>query len=531
MYHPGSRSDNQMPSAAVRPFRGLHGQRILFAGLLATVCLMVAPLMVPASSASASVRGQSVGAGSSLEGEPNAAWHPCSTSAEVECSRLQVPIDWSHAQGPKLRVALARLPATNPKHRIGSLLFNCGGPGCPTAQVIKTFKGSGFTDRLRARFDLVGWDPRGIGESQPLQCGRPWFHSGADVYPSTLEAFKRLVSRNRALARSCRRLSGPLVNNVGARSTVRDMEAIRKALGGDGLNYLGLSYGTMLGALYAQRYPERVRALALDGALDPSLSQPVMLANEASSAEDVFERWAAWCEATPSCPLYGQDVTEAYDNLIAAANQSPIPAPELGPEIRVSGEEIQYSTGANYLLFEQPTALFPEAPSWHDLGPAIVKAQQGDASYFGTNAPGPPGDPQYGAIAVECLDFSSQVRSYADLRDYGILASDVSQHLGGASQTGEIASQCVGWPRPKPRPRRIFRARGAPPTLIVNATHDPSTTYEWALSLHAQIKPSRLLTRMGNGHTSYTVSPCARRFVDAYLIDRELPPRGATCSP
>ena len=496
------------------------------------VCLTVAALTAPASSAFASAQAQSVGAGSAPKSELNRPWHACLNSSEAECSRLRVPVNWSHPRGPTLRLALARLPATDPKHRIGSLLFNCGGPGCPTAQVIKKFQGSGFTDRLRARFDIVGWDPRGIGKSKPLQCGRPWFHSGAPVYPSTFQGYKQLVERNRALARSCRRWSGPLVNNVDARSTVHDMEAIRKALGGGGLNYLGLSYGTMLGALYAQRYPHHVRALALDGALDPSLSQPIMLANEASAAEDVFDRWAAWCQGAPSCPLHGRDVTQVYDDLIAAANRSPIPAPSVGqPGHRVSGEEIQYSTDANYLLFEHPTALFPGAPSWRDLGPAIVKARHGDASYFATDAPGPPNDSQYGAIAVQCLDFSSQVRSFADLRDYGILASGVAPHLGGASQTGEIASQCAGWPRPKHQPRRTFRARGAPPTLIVNATHDPSTTYEWALSLHAQIKPSRLLTRVGNGHTSYTVSSCARRFVDAYLIDRKLPPPGATCSP
>lgn len=517
---PTSRLDRRYACGYGPPTLGLHlGARSQHRtpGVLVAVCSILVALLVPAPFASALRNGRA-----------HLAWHACSGSPKAECSRLRVPVDWSRPRGAGLALALVRLPATDPRHRIGSLLWNCGGPGCPTAQVLRQTQGAGFTDRIRARFDIVAWDPRGIGDSKPLKCGRAWFYPGAHVYPSTQQAFKRLVTRNRALARSCRRSSGPLVANVDAHSTVRDMEAIRRALGDGGLNYLGLSYGTLLGALYAQRYPEHVRALALDGALDPSLSQPVMIANEASSAEEVFERWAAWCQGDSSCPLQGQDVAQVYDDVVAAANRSPIPAPAAGHS--VSGGEIQVNT-ANFLLFEHPSPMFPDAPSWSDLGAGIVKAQNGDASYFATPVSRPPGDPQYGTIAVECLDFPSQVRSFADLRDYGILASDVAPHLGGASQTGGIASQCAGWPSPKRDPHYVFRVRGVPPVLIINATHDPSTTYEWALGLHAQIEPSRLLTRVGNGHTSYTVSPCARRYVDAYLIHRELPAPGATCSP
>jgi pimeloyl-ACP methyl ester carboxylesterase len=467
------------------------------------------------------------GYSANMKGSPS--WQPCPNDAEVECAGLRVPVDWSRPGGAKLRLNLARLPATDPRHRIGSLLFNCGGPGGPCAMEIQDYGFKVvFSERLRARFDVVTWDPRGIGKSKPLQCGRPWFYPGAHVYPSTAQEFDELMSRNRALARSCRRMSGPLANNVGAPSTVRDMEAIRRALGDGKLNYLGLSYGTLLGAAYAQRYPRRVRTLALDGALENSLPQPVMLANEAAAAEDVFDRWAAWCQQEPSCPLHGQDVAAVYDHLIAAANRSPIPASNVGRP--VSGEEIQNNTDANYLLFENKP-LIPREPSWDDLGTAIVAAKNGDASYFATYAPGPPSDSFYGGYAVGCLDFPSQARTFADLRRFGLLAAAVGPHLGGASQTGQIASQCIGWPHPKYDPRRLLRVRGAPPVLIVNATHDPSTTYEWALSLHTEIKPSRVLTREGNGHTSYPVSSCARGLIDTYLISRALPEPGATCSP
>jgi pimeloyl-ACP methyl ester carboxylesterase len=480
--------------------------------------------------AAASLLGTGASAGASANAK-RLAWQPCGSTAQFDCARLRVPVNWRRPHGAQLRLALTRLPATNPKHRVGSLLFNCGGPGCPSAEAVKDAAPNGFTDRLRARFDIIGWDPRGIGKSKPVQCKRRWFFPSAHVYPPTRREFEQLVTRNRALARSCRRMSGPLVNHVGARSTVHDMDAIREALHDGKLNYLGLSYGTLLGAIYAQRYPHRVRTLALDGALEGSLPAPVMLANEASTAEDVFDRWAAWCEQSPSCPLHGQDVPQVYDDLVAAANRSPIPARRAQVPHRVSGEEIQNSTDANYLLFEHHTPLFPDYPTWKDLGPAIVEAQNGDASELATMAPGPPDDPMYQELAVECLDFPSQASTFTDLHDYGVLASDLAPHLGGATQTGQIASSCIGWPHPKRNPRQVLRVRGAPPTLIVNATHDPSTSYEWALSMHAQIKPSRLLTRIGNGHTSFTVSSCARRLIDSYLISRALPEPGATCSP
>jgi pimeloyl-ACP methyl ester carboxylesterase len=319
------------------------------------------------------------------------------------------------------------------------------------------------------------------------------------------------------LGDSCRAATSPLLAHVDTTSAARDVEAIRAALGEGKLNWLGLSYGSMLGTAYAELFPGRIRAMALDGAVDHSLSEPTMLADEAAAAEDGFNRFARWCRQEPSCPLHGQDVARVYDELVAAANRDPIPAPAAGRTI--NGQEIQANTQGR-LLFKGPTVY---GPGWPGLAAAIVKARAGDASDFLTFD-----DPA--ALAIEGLDFPAQSRSFADLAARERLARAVSPHLGGSVQTWTVVAGCIGWPEPATNPPHRARVRGAPPILIVNATHDPSTAYVWALGLHAQIPRSVLLTRIGDGHTSALTSPCVRAALDAYLIDRITPRPGATCT-
>jgi len=455
---------------------------------------------------------------------PRLTWRACKDAPGVQCATLRVPLDWSRPSGPQVSLALTRLPARDPVHKVGTVLFNCGGPGCPGAQVVKQAQGL-FTPQLRKRFDIVGFDPRGTGQSTPVRCGLPPQNPRIPVYPRTLAAFRRLVAFNRALARSCHKLTGALLMHIGAVDVVRDMEAIRQALRDGKLNWLGLSYGTMLGSLYAERYPHHIRAMVLDGALDRALSEPQMLAEEARTSENVVVRWAAWCHANAQCPLHGQDVLRIWDHLIARANRSPIPAPRV--HSTVTGEDIQNITDDAYLLFKRPNALSPI--SWLALGPAIVKALHGDASGFAPLVPPPPDNPAYGAQAISCLDWPVQATNFAEFTARVRIARIIAPHLGGATQTGRIISGCLGWPRPPTDPRHFLHIHGAPPALIVNATHDPSTSYTWALSMQAQFPRSVLLTRDGDGHTSYLSSPCAQQAIDRYLIKLTLPPSGTVC--
>ena len=455
---------------------------------------------------------------------PRLRWKACEDAPTVQCATLRVPVNWSRPQRPTVSLALTRRPAADRSRRVGSLLFNCGGPGCPGAQVVKMLPDV-FTDTLRERFDIVGFDPRATGDSTPIRCGLPSSDPTIPIYPATEADYNRLVAFNKALARSCRQMSGAYLMNVGSSQVIRDMEAIRASLRDGKLNWLGLSYGTMLGALYAERYPKRIRTLALDGLLDRGLSEPGMLAAEARAAEDGFERWAAWCATSPECPLQGQDVLKVWDDLIAAADSSPIPASSVNRG--VSGEEIQNTTDGVFLLFKRPTAFAPV--SWLSIGPAIVKALNGDASEFADESGTPPKDPAYGERAISCLELPTQVHNFAEFVGRTTIARIIAPHLGGANQTGRVITQCIGWPRPRSNPRHFLNIKGAPPALIVNATHDPSTSYVWALSVQAQIPRSVLLTRDGDGHTSYLSSQCAQEAIDRYLIDRVLPSPGTVC--
>jgi pimeloyl-ACP methyl ester carboxylesterase len=445
-------------------------------------------------------------------------WKTCSGAHEAQCATIRVPVDWAKPHGPRVTLALSRLRATDRKRRIGSVMWNCGGPGCASAQAVKGHPEL-FTKRLRERFDIVGFDPRATGDSTPVRCSGPYADPSIPFWPADAAAFRRLTAFNARLARRCRRKTGSYLMHLGSVDVIRDMEAIRAALRDGKLNWLGLSYGTMLGALYAERYPHKIRSMVLDGNLDRALSGPGMLATEATAAENGFDRFSTWCESSVECPLHGQDVPRLFDALIAKANRSPIPAKQVPHTPLVTGERIQSAVDGGYLLFTHPNSF--ESTSWRQLGAAIVQAQAGDASYFYGAAGGP--------NAIACLEFPVQARNFSDFNAAMIFARQVSPHMGGAVETAQDMVTCVGWPKPKHDPRHFLRIHGAPPALIVNATHDPSTSYAWALNVHAQFPRSVLLTRDGDGHTSSISSRCAQGRIDSFLISRKLPPPGTVC--
>ncbi len=435
---------------------------------------------------------------------------------------MSVPLDWSRPRGAEISLALTRLPSTGSGRKVGTVLFNCGGPGCPSAEQMKATPGI-FTPWLRRRFDIVGFDPRDTGDSTLVRCGLPGLDPSIPPFPQRKSDYLRLLEFNRELARSCQRLSGAYLMHVGAVDVVQDMEGIRQALRDGKLNWLGFSYGTMLGAEYAERYPNHIRAMVLDGALDRSLSEPVMLADEARAAEDEFSRWAAWCMTSAQCALHGQPVLRLWSRLITSANRSPIPVP--GAPRGVTGTDIQFAADDAGLLFKHRNVLsYPV--DWSFLAEHVAEALKGNASVFAPMVPQPP---MSGGRAIECLDWPVQARGYSGFAARLTLARRIAPLLGGNVQTMRIISDCVGWPQPRANPRHNLHIKGAPPILIVNATYDPSTAYPWALNMHVQIPRSVLLTRIGDGHTSYFSSSCAQRAIDRYLIDLVTPREGAVC--
>ncbi len=455
-------------------------------------------------------------------------WRACpfpGAPEELRCASIQVPVDYAHPEGPTTTVTVDRLPATG-AHPVGSLFFDPGGPGGSGTRVVyaESLGSKVFSAATREHFDVIGLDPRGIGLSTPVRCDPALLNRRVSLFPRDEAAFERLVTRNRELGESCRRLTGPLVDHVDTVSAARDLEALRRALGQGRLNYLGLSYGSQLGATYAALFPRHIRTLALDGALDHSLRTTSLFRDEAHAYEDAFDRFADWCAHTPSCALHGTDVRRLLDTLVATADRTPLPAPQCAEagdcRTTVTGEDIRFSL-QNLLLFPARRA---------NAALALRQAADGDASAFSPALAAGPADAVMNGsgIAVECLDWPTPVHTLAGLRRLRRLGEASAPRLGGASQSWTILTGCAGWPAPVVNPPRPLRVRDAPPILITNATHDPSTAYPWALGLHRRLASSVLVTREGDGHTSYLAHGTShtRDAIDTYLLTGRTPAPG-----
>jgi pimeloyl-ACP methyl ester carboxylesterase len=455
------------------------------------------------------------GAGQAAEkvpARPSVDWAPCEATPAAECGTLRVPLDWSRPAGRQISVAVARRPADDPAHRIGVLFYNPGGPGDGAVDDVTEGAVATFSPELRARFDLVGMDPRGVGRSTPVQCTVPIVTPQDTLFPRTEEQYDALVRHNREVGRSCLHDTGALLGHLDTVSVARDHDALRQALHEPQVSWLGLSYGSQLGANYAQLFPRRTRAMVLDAALEHSQPEGKQVADEMLANEDSFNRFADWCDTAPDCALRGQDVRSVFDRLVADADRTPIPVD--GALRAVTGEDIRRETMGKLRLRER--ADFAPGISWPDLSDALQQALKGNAPAFAL----PPADVMQGQLASQlgnaCGDYVPQVDSWEEMQQRIQLGRQLAPHLQGASETWQV-NRCIGWPVPVANPPRTLDVRGVP-TLIVHAVHDPSLSYTWAHTLAAQIHGSSILTRTGDGHTSYHTSPCAQSATDRFLV-------------
>jgi pimeloyl-ACP methyl ester carboxylesterase len=439
-------------------------------------------------------------------------WAPCPTAPAVQCGTLQVPVDWSKPHGPRVPLTVARRPADNPATRVGTVFYNPGGPGDGAAHYVIGAENY-FSATLRARFDIVGLDPRGTGNSVQPRCGVNPFTPETTLFPRTEQQFEQLRRHNREVGLSCLQQTGPLLRHMDTVTVARDHEALRSALGVERVNWLGISYGTQVAANYAELFGRHVRAMVLDAALDHSQTEGAQVAEEIMSEESSFNRFARWCDTAPTCALRGQDVASVFDRLVADADAHPIPVE--GALRAVTGEDIRMGT-IGFLTFKEPSIYGPDV-SWAGLSRALAAARAGDAVSF---AAGPSADvPQQGyfnRLGIACGDYVPQIDSWAEMRQRMQLGRQLAPHLQGASETWRV-NLCIDWPVPAANPPRTLDVRGVP-SLMVHAVHDSSDPYIWAHILNAQIQGGDLLTRTGDGHTSYYTSPCARAAIDDYLI-------------
>ncbi len=461
------------------------------------------------------------------------AWRACpypGVPAALQCATLTVPVDYAHPARGSTHVVIDRLPAADPAHRLGSLVFDPGGPGGSGTQLVahEALGTPGFSSGVRDDYDLIGFDPRGVGLSDPIRCSAVLFNRPIDYFPQTSSAFRGLVAHNRALGRSCERESGALAAHDDTITVARDLDAVRAALGEPTLTYLGLSYGTEIGALYASLFPHRVGRMVLDGNLEHSLSERTMVLDESHAYEVELSRWDTWCNHDKSCPLRGHHPLQALTRLAARADRRPIPAPgcaKAGCRRRVTGQDI-HQDAQDLILFKNPGIT---GPGWKGLATAIRQAQHGNATLLSPPRATGDRDPAIAGsgLTVECQDFPTTINTFAGLHALGMLVRRRDPLTGGLSQSYEIAAQCVGWPLiARNPPHRLHVSSQIPPILMVNATHDPSTAYVWAKVLHRQLPHSVLLTRRGDGHTSYLNHGATRTAINAFLVNGTLPKPG-----
>lgn len=447
-------------------------------------------------------------------------WSDCGSG--FQCANMQVPLDYSKPDGQTIALAISRLPARNSSQRIGSLLVNPGGPGASAIDFMRIWARIVSPD-IRNRFDIVAFDPRGVGESTPIDCHATLQQFVAvDPSPDNAQEWAEAEEAAKTFVQGCTSKYNDILPYLGTKNVARDMETIRQALGEDKLTYLGYSYGTAIGAVYADMYPNRVRAFVLDGAVDLSLSFEEVNKTQMVGFERAYQAYLADCKAKSCAIARNGDPGAAVDKLLAQVEVKPIPAPgadrPAGP-----GETLLGIISAMY-----------SKQQWPMLTAALQNAMNGNGSglvqladqYLERNPDGSYPNLMEANMAVNYDDETcpKDPQAYIDLATEFARAAP---HFGASAATSGLT--CAYWPY-KPDPLSAPKAAGAPPIVVISTTNDPATPYEWGLAMSKQLESGRLIIHRGEGHTIYAQGDsCVDQAVNDYLINLQAPAQGKTC--
>ncbi|WP_328977582.1 alpha/beta hydrolase [Streptomyces canus] len=509
--------------------------------------LLAAALLTSACSAGASTNAATSAADVALAALPRstpaalapyygqkARWRSCGDPG-FECATLKVPLDYDRSADGDVRLAVARKKATGPGKRLGSLFVNPGGPGGSAIGYLQAYAGIGYPAAVRARYDMVAVDPRGVARSEPVECldGRDMdTYAQTDITPDDARETTELVDAYKKFAEGCGVHSAKLLRHVSTVETARDMDIVRAALGDAKLNYVGASYGTFLGATYAGLFPGRSGRLVLDGAMDPSLPASRLNLDQTVGFETAFQSFAKDCVQQPDCPLGTKTTTTAQAGqklrtFFAKLDAHPIPT---GDADRRSLGEALATTGVIAAMYDES--------SWAQLREALgsaMKEKDGAGllvladSYYARGADGRYSNLMSANAAVNCLDLPPAFGSPEEVEKAVPTFEKASPVFGEGLAWASL--NCAYWPvGPTGEPHRI-KAEGAAPIVVVGTTRDPATPYRWARSLAAQLSSARLLTYDGDGHTAYgRGSTCIDSAIDAYLLRGTPPVDGKRCS-
>jgi pimeloyl-ACP methyl ester carboxylesterase len=498
--------------------------------LVLTGCSVVDGLRGPASVPTVSVSPQSPPPGA----EPLARfyaqrleWSECEGAW---CSTLEVPVDYANPSGDTIELALVKVPARRDSKRVGSLVVNPGGPGgsgVDYARAADFIVGKGVRDA----YDVVGFDPRGVGRSAPIDCVTDTeldAFLGSDPTPDDPGEEAAFAQTAQRFARSCGTTAGPLLGHVSTADAARDLDVLRAALGEEKLTYLGKSYGTFLGTTYADLFPQQVGRMVLDGVVAPDLTPEEVNLGQAKGFERATRAWAAYCVEQKDCPLGGSvdRVMEGLRTFLSSVDRSPLPRTGDNAVPRLT--EGWASLGIAAAMYDQG--------AWQTLVDAMRDAVGGDGTSLmqlaNQYADRNPGGQYAGNImeviyAVNCLD-------KPDTDDVAERERLAEESLEEAPTWGPYlmwsSLPCGFWPvEPTGAPKKVS-AEGAAPIVVIGTTRDPATPYEWSVRLRDQLADASLVTFDGDGHTAYTRSnECVDDAVDQYYLKGTVPKDGLRC--
>jgi pimeloyl-ACP methyl ester carboxylesterase len=501
--------------------------------------VVVAALVLALTGCSTSVHGRPVQASSPPAQVAQAQWGPCQITGNTggdapklptgtQCGKITVPVDYSKPDAAAATLALIRFPATGQK--IGSLVVNPGGPGESGVDAAVSLLDT-LPPEVRQRFDLVGFDPRGVGSSTPeLRCNSDAdtdaLRADPEVDYSPAGVAHIEDTEKQYVQRCVDKMGKEFLANIGTANVVKDLDTLRAALGDDQLNYLGYSYGTLIGSAYAEAHPDKVRAMILDGAVDPNTDPIQANIDQSAGFQKAFDAYAADCAKSPNCPL-GTDPTKAVDVYHGMVD------PLVGkPAVTSDPRGLGYSDAITGTLMAMYS---PEM--WRHLTTGLSELAQdhGDTllamsdAYLNRDAQGHYTNANDALTAINCVD-DPPVTDRAKAIDQDRRVRQAAPFMSYGPFTGDAPlDDCAFWPVPPTSKPHQVSAPGLPPVLVVSTTNDPATPYQAGVDLAKQLRGG-LLTYGGTQHTvTFEGDSCVDQFAVKYLVDLQLPPPGAKC--
>ena len=445
-------------------------------------------------------------------------WQPCEgTEDDVLCGTVEVPLDWSEPDGETIEIALAKREAGNPDERIGTILMDPGGPGGSGVETVKVMQM--LPEETAERFDLVGFDPRGVANSTPVTCSLDLVNEySSALQPESAEDWDALEAANQALYDDCKARSGDIVDHADNLQTVEDIEAIRQALGEGDLNYLGYSYGSLMGQQYAEAYPDNIRTMVLDGNMDHSITDAwQFVRSEVAPVEATFNQYVEWCETSEDCALYGEDVAALYGDLKDRARAGELIHPE-------TGMPVDFYTLSNLAFATTDPA------GWGMVAGTMKALDEGEGATRALQEPVADEEESNGGLynAAWCGDYGFDVAGYDE---WEAIREKLSDKFPNVEYTTYVdhAISCVGSPVENNNPQKRLKFNWNSPVVMIGNFYDPATVYEWNLVAALQ-SGARLVTYEGYGHTAYRAngpSQCINDAISEYFIT-EVKPRFAT---